>query len=319
VKKFKKGHVALIIQSGGVTSQSAYSFSEEHIGFSKIISVGNKLKLGEIAFMDYLADDDDTHQIHLYLESIDNGRGFMEAVRRTHKPVVVFKSNVTDTASTIARSHTAALSNDYRVVTCALKQAGVVSVGSIHDMTVCARALQLPPLRGNRLLALSLSGGFAVILGDACEEYGFTCPALPRDLLSQIEKFRRGRVIRMSNPMDFGDVHNVAALVFTLESCLALDQIDGIALSFMYEPGMQSIFGDSIQGPEGIQKFLKRLGEKYHKPIALSFFAEKGYLEDFRKVNLFPVFSDPLESIKALRMLRDYWQGKDAHPGAAAC
>jgi acetyltransferase len=40
-KSYKKGHVSLIVQSGGVTTQSAYYFSEEHVGFSKIISAGN--------------------------------------------------------------------------------------------------------------------------------------------------------------------------------------------------------------------------------------------------------------------------------------
>ena len=310
-KRFKKGNIGLIAQSGGVTTQTAYYFSEEHVGFSKIISAGNKLSLDEIDFLEYFMDDDETEQIHMYLESIDDGRRFFDLARASKKPIVIFKSNVTRTASEVAKSHTAALSNEARIVDGAMRQAGIVSVKDIHDMTVCAKALQLPPLKGNRLAVISLSGGFAVILGDACEIHGFHCPPLPRELLDKIEGFRRGGVIRMSNPMDFGDIHEIEALVFTLKHCLALDYIDGLVLSFMYEPEMAKIFGGEMATPQQMLKFTRQMCEGTGKPIALSFFAERGCIEEFKGINTFPVFNDPVESVHALSMLRDYWRGRE--------
>jgi len=310
-QKFKKGAISIIVQSGGVTNQTAHYFSEEHIGFSKIISAGNKLNLDEIDFIEYLMGDDDTEQIHLYLESINDGRKLLKLSKRSKKPIVIFKSNVSQTASKVARSHTAALSNNDRIVEGALRQAGIVRVNNIHDMTVCAKALQLPPLKGDRLVAISLSGGFSVILGDACEKYGFHCPELPRKLLDKIESYRRGGVIRMSNPMDFGDVYDRKALLFTLKSCLALDHIDGLILSLIYSPEMEKMFRDNIDSSESLLKFLKDLCEKANKPIALSFFSQRRYIEEFKKMDLFPVFNDSLESVRAFRMLRDYWRSKD--------
>ncbi len=308
--KFKKGPVSLIVQSGGVTTQCAYYFSEEHVGFSKIISVGNKLDLNEIDLLNYLIHDEDTEQIHMYLESIENGRELTRLAKTSKKPIVIFKSNVSKTASKVAYSHTAALSNDNRIVDCAMKQAGIVRVEDIHQMTVAAKALPLPPLRGNRLVAISLSGGFSVILGDACERYGFKCPPLPRKLINQIEGFRRAGVIRMSNPMDFGDVHDIKALIFTLERCLALDDIDGVVLSFMYEPEMVKMFGRGIGSPEQMLNFIGKMCKENNKPIALSFLAERQYIEEFKKLNTFPVFNDAVESVRGLGLLRDYWQKK---------
>ena len=307
-KRFKKGSVGLIVQSGGVTTQSAYHFSEEHVGFSKIISAGNKLDLNEIDFLRYLIHDDDTEQIHMYLESIEDGRELTKLVRQSKKPIVIFKSNVSKTASKIAYSHTAALANDDQIVDGALRQAGVVRVQDLHYMTVAAKALQLPPLKGDRLAVISLSGGFSVILGDACERYGFKCPSLPSELMNKIEGFRRAGVIRMSNPMDFGDVHDIRALAFTLEHCLKLDNIDGVVLSFMYEPEMIKIFGGEIGSPEQMLKFMRRMSKENNKPIALSFFAERQYIEEFKRLNTFPVFNDPVESVRGLHLLRDYWQ-----------
>jgi acetyltransferase len=310
-KRFKKGPVGLIVQSGGVTTQSAYQFSEEHVGFSKIISAGNKLDLNEIDFLKYLIHDEDTEQIHMYLESIEDGRELTRLAKSSKKPIVIFKSNVSKTASKVAYSHTAALSNDDQIVDGALKQAGIVRVEDLHHMIVAAKALQLPPLRGNRLAVISLSGGYSVILGDACERYGFKCPSLPPELMSKIEGFRRAGVIRMSNPMDFGDVHDIRALAFTLEHCLTLDDIDGVVLSFMYEPEMIKIFGGEIGSPEQMLNFIRKLCKQSNKPIALSFFAERQHIEDFKRLNTFPVFNDPVESVRGLRLLRDYWRGKE--------
>jgi acyl-CoA synthetase (NDP forming) len=311
-RRFKKGPVSLIIQSGGVTTQCAYTFSDEHVGFSKLISAGNKLMIDEIDLLEYLMEDEETEQIHLYLESIEHGREFLRLAESSRKPIVIFKSNVSPTAAEVAKSHTAALSNDDAIVDGALKQAGIIRAEDIRDMTVCAKALQLPPLRGNRLAALSLSGGFSVIMGDACEKYGFTCPALPRELLNKIESYRRAGVIRMSNPMDLGDVHDIEALIFTLRSCLALDYIDGLAMSLMYEPQMITLFGRGMGNPEQIASFFKYLSEESKKPVAVSVVCERQYLDEFKQAGIFPVFNDPIECIRALRALKDYWHGRHA-------
>jgi len=266
---FKKGSTSLIIQSGGVTTQCAYSF-------------------------------------YLYLESIENGPELMRVASKSVKPVVVFKANVSTTASKIALSHTAALFNNDRIVDGAFRQSGIVRVESIHDMTVCAKALLLPPLRGNRLVAISLSGGFSVILGDMCEKLGFECPELPRQLLDQIESYRRGGVIRMSNPMDFGDVHDVRGLVFALEQCLALDSIDGIVFCYMYEPEMMRMLRGGVGTPERILTFFEQLCVSTGKPIALSVFGRREKVEELQRTGVFPVFNDAMESVRAMRMLLEH-------------
>jgi acetyltransferase len=309
-KNFKKGPVSLIAQSGGVANQVAHSFSDEHIGFSKILSIGNKLDLDEIDFIEYLMDDRDTEQIHLYLESIDNGRKLMDIAGKSTKPIIIFKSNVSQTASEVAKSHTAALSNNDRIVDGALKQAGIIRVNTIHEMTVCAKALRLPELKGNRLVAISLSGGFSVMLGDACEKHGFTCPALPESLIQRIESYRRGGVIRMTNPMDFGDIHTIEVLIFALKKCLALDTIDGMVLSIMYGPEIAKMFGKEMSTLDKLLNTFTQISREANKPIGLSFFAERRYIEQLKAVNTFPVFNDPEESVLAMKMLRDYSRRK---------
>jgi acyl-CoA synthetase (NDP forming) len=308
---FKKGSISLISQSGGVATQSAYVFSEEHVGVSKIISAGNKLDINEIDLLQYLMNDEDTEQIHLYLESIEDGRALMKCAKQSRKPIVLFKSNTGKTASVVAKSHTAALSNNDKIVDCAVKQAGIIRVEDIHSMTVCAKALKLPPLGGDRLVAISISGGFAVTLGDLCEKYGFVCPELPRQLLDRIESKRRGGIIRISNPMDFGDIYSPETVLETLEDCLALDSIDGVVLSYMYSEEMSLMFQTKIGGAEQVLGRIEDICRRTAKPVALSLFAERHYTEEFKKTGIFPVFNNQEESVRALRVLRNYWQGRE--------
>ena len=71
------------------------------------------------------------------------------------------------------------------------------------------------------------------------------------------------------------------------------------------------IFGGGTGSPEQILNFIRKLCKQSNKPIALSFFAERQYIEDFKRLNTFPVFNDPVESVRGLGVLRSYWKSKD--------
>ena len=148
------------------------------------------------------------------------------------------------------------------------------------------------------------------MLGDACEKYGFTCPALPESLIKKIESFRRGGVIRMTNPMDFGDIHSIEALIFALKECLALDNIDGMVLSIMYGPEIAKMFGKEMTRLDKLLDIFTQISKEANKPIGLSFFTERRYIERLKAVNTFPVFDNPEESVLAIKMLWDYSRKK---------
>ena len=80
----------------------------------------------------------------------------------------------------IARSHTASLAVDDEVVSAACCQSGILRVHSRNEFLYAAIALQQPPLKGDRLVVLSRSGGEAVVVADACQKAGFQLPPRPR-------------------------------------------------------------------------------------------------------------------------------------------
>jgi len=78
--------------------------------------------------------------------------------------------------------------------------------------------------------------------------------------------------------MDFGDVHDIKALAFTLERCMVLEDIDGIVLSFMYETEMVKMFGEGIGSPEQILDFTVKMCKQNNKLMVLSFFRRENTL-----------------------------------------
>ena len=114
----------------------------------------------------------------------------------------------------------------------------------------------------------------------------------------------------MTNPMDFGDIHSIEALIFALKECLALDNIDGMVLSIMYGPEIAKMFGKEMSRLDKLLDIFTQISKEANKPIGLSFFAERRYIEQLKAVNTFPVFNDPEESVLAIKILWDYSRKK---------
>jgi len=315
VESLKKGPHSILSQSGGVTLQLGHLFSDEKLGFSKLLSVGNKLNINEVDLVEYLVADDETEQIFLYLEGVDNLREFTRIARGTRKPIVVCKSNRHAETNEIAHCHTAALASDDRIVSAALKQAGIIRVDTLQDMALCAKALKLLPLRGDNLAVLSMSGGIAVLTADACIDNGFRLPPLPRGLLDHIEKHRRGGVIRMTNPLDFGDIYDLEILTYTIDKVLSLDDIDGIVLSMPFSPDMARMLERVPEMGQVFQRVLD-FSVKYDKPIAFSFFTEKKHLEHLKDLLSFPIFDDAVQSVRGMKLLREFTRSKEKAAGS---
>lgn len=84
----------MISQSGAMAVAFTDWAYEYGLGFSKIISMGNKADLCENDFLEELADDEQTQVIALYLESIEYGQAFYKKAKQISqkKPIIIVKS-----------------------------------------------------------------------------------------------------------------------------------------------------------------------------------------------------------------------------------
>lgn len=303
----RKGNNSLLVQSGGVTIHLGNIFSDEMVGLNKMVSFGNKLNIDEVDLLSYLLEDTSTQNIFLYLEGLKRCRAFIELAVKSPKPIVVLKANRSPATAAIARSHTAALASNDEIVEGALKQAGIVRVETLEEMVLCAKVFSLPPLKGNNLVVLSMSGGLAVIGADSSAKYRFNLPPMPEELLQYIEERRKGGVIHLTNPMDFGDVYDFRVMFHTIERILALDYVNGLIVSLPYQKRME-LFYSKTEGIGLVGRIFREWTKKSNKPIGVSFFTTKSNLDMLKKQIDFPIFDNLTDSIEAFAFSRSFWQ-----------
>ena len=99
-------------QSGALGLAALAAAGRLGLGFSTVVSVGNKADVSGNDLLQYWEEDPGTDVILLYLESFGNPRRFARIARRVglRKPVVVLKSGRTTAGGRAAGSHTAAQS-----------------------------------------------------------------------------------------------------------------------------------------------------------------------------------------------------------------
>jgi acyl-CoA synthetase (NDP forming) len=169
----RKGNIALLSQSGAMAVAITDWAYDENIGFSKVVSLGNKAGIDENSCLEYLANDKDTKVIMMYLESFVDGQKFMERAKKVvrNKPIIVFKSGTSEAGSAAVSSHTGALSGGDTAVETALRQSGVLRAHCIEDFFNLARLVSMQPIpQGNKIAVITNAGGPGVITTDAIDE-----------------------------------------------------------------------------------------------------------------------------------------------------
>ncbi len=290
------GPVSILAQSGGVGLSYLNFLSEENIGINKFVSMGNKLNVDENDLLGYLIQDEGTKIILVYLEGFKDARRFIEVASTSKKPILVHKSNRFEVSARIAHSHTTALFADDMLVDYALEQAGCIRLNTMDDSMDYIKSQTLPPLRGNRLVVISRSGGHAVIAADACAHYGFSLPRFPEEILKKIESRLRAHVIRLQNPLDLGDLFELEFYAFIIEEMLKREDVDGIVLVHGYRGGFEQ------EASRTLIKRVERLVEQYHKPVAPVIFAEALEKDYLRKSVKIPIFSAPENAMRAFNL-----------------
>ena len=260
----RKGNVALISQSGALGIGMIYLANNEFMGVSKIIGVGNKLDLDDDDLIDYFATDPDTKVIGLYVESLKDGRAFMNSVKRCNKPVLVVKAGRSEAGARATASHTGSMAGSDKIYSAAIKQAGGIRCRDIVELFDMARALAgQPPAQGNRIGIITNGGGLGILLTDACEGNGLVVPKLSPRTFKKIDK-QLPDIVKPNNPVDLvGD-----AGFERYEACTRIlledPNIDGLIVA--------SVHGGYARPKEYTAAILKmvreqKVHEEFKKPI----------------------------------------------------
>lgn len=173
----KSGEIALVSQSGAICAALVEDASAQGIGFSAVVSMGNKADMNEIDVLEMLADHEQTKVIVMYLEDMGDGQKFLKIckniTKNLKKPVLVLKSGRSPEGAKAAMSHTGALMGSDEIYDALIKQSGAIRVDTMGELFDYATAFSKQPLPlDGDLVIVSNAGGPAIISTDACSKLG---------------------------------------------------------------------------------------------------------------------------------------------------
>lgn len=226
----RQGTVAFVSQSGNLGNQLIHWAEQQGIGVSLFVGSGNEAMITCTDYLEYLGHDSHTSIIVVYLESVKEGRSFLEIVKRINrkKPVIILKGGRTEAGQVAAASHTGSMSGDVAIFRAASRQAGVLNVAApseLLDLSAAFSSLPLP--KGNRVGIVTLGGGWGVVTADECIEKGLVVPKIPKRIVDAIDK-HLPPFWSKGNPVDLVGTRDFNAPLVALEELLRWDGVDSI-------------------------------------------------------------------------------------------
>ncbi|RJP64127.1 MAG: CoA-binding protein [Candidatus Abyssobacteria bacterium SURF_17] len=303
-----KGNIGFFSQSGALCTAILDWAIGEGIGFSKFVSLGNKLDIDETDMLRAMGEDEHTEVILGYLEGVKDGVRFLEAAGSVtqRKPVIMLKSGGTEAGARAASSHTGSLAGSEKAFAAAFTQSGIIRAVAIEDLFEYARAFSSRRYpKGNRVAIVTNAGGPAIIASDAVERSSLRMASFEKETIESLRTSLPPSA-NVYNPVDLiGDAkHDRYAAA--LEAVLKDPNVDGVFVIFTPQ---------AMSGPEEVARAVARCGSN-GKPILPVFMggpAVEGSAEILSKASM-PNYRYPEPAISAMEAMVRYetWRARPA-------
>lgn len=297
-----KGDIAFFSQSGATLIAILDWSLSVGLGFSKMVSLGNKADLSEIDFIAEAAEDPYTKVIACYLEDVADGSRFLEVVREAtrKKPVIILKSGTSQAGAQAASSHTGALAGSDLAYDIAFRQCGVIRAHTMNELFELAIAFARCPLpAGEKVAIVTNSGGPGIVATDSVEAKGL---AMARFSKETIEELRAGLPpeAALYNPVDVLGDAKADRYRFALKKVLADPNVDSV---------MVLMCPTAVADPVETTRAIIELRNQYpHKPLLGVYLGGQSMAEGVRLMSEagIPCFTFPEPAVSAIEGLVRY-------------
>ena len=295
------GDIAFVSQSGALLTAILDWAVEEKVGFSKIVSLGNKADLSEIDMFLAFREDPDSKVIVAYLEGVTNGAEFRRAATllTKKKPLVVVKAGGTAAGSRAVSSHTGSLAGSEAAYDAAFKQSGIVRAATMQDLFDISLALAYQPLpAGKRLAIVTNAGGPGILATDACERKGLQLASFAPATIAKLRD-HLPRSANVYNPVDVIGDAQADRYEIAIDAILADPNVDSL-LVLLTPQAMTEI--------EKTAEATVRAGQNGTKPVLASFMGGQAVQGGLRilKDGRVPNYTFPERAVEALVAMNRY-------------
>ena len=303
------GPLALVSQSGALTSSILDWARSNGVGFSAVVSLGANTAVDLTQVLDFLTNDGATHSILVYMEGITHARRFMSALRAAAsiKPVVVMKAGRKPAGTTAALTHSAAIVGADDVFEAALRRAGVVRVRAFTQLFSAAKCLasRYRPV-GKRLAIVTNGGGPGVLAADWTNEIGLE--------VAKLDAVTRNALAPQLSPhatltqvIDLGEDATEAHYRAAVEACGKDAGVDGVLV--IYSPKPASYPGAD---PEVIAQAVIDGSARLGKPVVACWMGEDSVRGARNLLNAKPLpsFRTPEAAVDAFGNIASFYQNQ---------
>jgi acetyltransferase len=305
-----EGRIGFFSQSGALCVAILDWALGERVGFSRFVSLGNKMDISETEVMLSMAEDEDTRVILGYLESIEDGPFFMKAARKVskNKPIIVIKSGTTSAGAKAASSHTGALAGSEHAYNAAFKQSGIIRAHSMQSLFGYAMAFANQPVpKGPSLAIITNSGGPGILAADACEKSSLHLSPIRKETADRLREFLPPTA-SVYNPVDIIGDASAERYAKTLEVVLEDNDIHSVLV--LLTP-------TAMADPEAVARHIVERAKERRKPIMTALMG-KMKVQTARKLlqeHAVPSYDYPEDAIAALDAMVSYERTKEAPEG----
>ncbi|PWW46238.1 acetyltransferase [Melaminivora alkalimesophila] len=301
----REGSLALVCQSGALTTSILDWARNNAVGFSSVISLGPHTDLGLAEALDFLANDPRTQSIVVYMEGIHSARRFMSALRSAAhaKPVVVLKAGRKAAGNEAAQTHSAAIVGSDDVFDAALRRAGAVRVRSFVALFSAAKCLasRYRPV-GRRLALITNGGGPGVLAADWVNEIALE---LGRPGAETVEALapKLPPLASLTDLMDLSEEAGPEHYGAALDAAFRDRQIDGVLAIFSPKEGID---------PVAVARALAEAKRRAPKPLLACWMGDASVLparEVLREAQI-PNFRTPEAAVGAFGNIASFYQNQ---------
>jgi len=297
----ERGRIGFVSQSGAVAGGVVDYIRNKGVGFSNFSSLGNEADVSETDMIEYLGLDANTAVIAGYVESIRDGRRFIEVASRAgrKKPIVILKAGRTSAGARAVSSHTGSLAGSHAAYSAAFHQSGVIEAATSAELFDIAVALDYQPLpRGDRVAILTNAGGPAALASDSLASADLHLANLSEATVAVLKQ-QLNPSAQTANPVDMLGGAEPHEYRYALEHVLADPNVDA-ALAILVP--------QALVNPAEVARSIGEVSQKSDKPVLACFMGEASIGEARRVLHehRVPMFVFPESVGSVLAAMRRY-------------
>jgi len=298
------GNIAFISQSGAFCTAILDMACESKIGFSHIISLGNKADIQENELMEDLLFNSNVKALALYLEEFADGKEFISLAQKAKKPILLIAPGSSEKAKLAISSHTGSLASSYDTITAAVKKSNVIMAENSEDLFKLITLINQNAIpKGKKIAIITNAGGPGILATDAVEKEGLELTEIGEKTKQKLLKVLP-RESNIKDPIDIlGDARSDR---YELAIQTVLEEKDVDSIFVVLTPQL-------ITDIEGTAQKIVEISKQESKPIYACFLGGRDIKAGFRilESNKQPSFNDIQEGIHLIAKLAKFEENKE--------